>query len=91
MTKSLYHIPTEEEKQQRLKDIESFIEFIKKEWLKNPSLRFCQLLSSCTRIGTPIIKDDGFEGIKDCFYYEDEDIIEDFKKFNKITQPIKKA
>ena len=55
------------------KQINRFIETLKQFWLEHPDQRFGQLLYNYTRFGTPAVM--GF--IKNIFYYEDEDIVDD--------------
>jgi hypothetical protein len=56
------------------------LERLKILWEKYPEERFGQLLFNHTRIGTHIIGKDGFViGIKDPFFYQDEDILKDLK------------
>jgi hypothetical protein len=46
-----------------------------RKWRANPTMRFGQLLFNYTRFGTRT----NLGSIRDCFFYEDKDILEDLK------------
>jgi len=72
----------------REKEINEFLVQLKRLWMLCPKQRFGQVLYNCTKMGTPVSKKEGPSyGIKDFFYYEDNDILEgikeNIKKLNK--------
>lgn len=73
---------------EREKQIDEFLALLKELWMICPQQRFAQILFNFTKMGTPINKDAGPSmGLKDFFYYEDKDIVENIKK---STESLKK-